>query len=339
MASDLTNRVHGGPDTSGAAPWDFSTCANACGPCPDTLEAVRGADPVRYPDPSGTALRERLAQLHGVAPQRILLAASASEFIQRVTAVSTRLLPGPVRLPRHAYGDYAAAAAACDRAIQREGDDATLPTLRWCADPSSPRGEDALPPLEPASIPTVLDAVYAPLRLQGAGHWGEAERAAVFVLHSPNKALGLCGVRGAYAVAPSGAAWDVGAWCHALEAAAPSWPLSAQGVAMLDSWARPETQQWVRDTHARLQAWKDELARMLLDRGFIINPSSTPFFCVQPPHSAKRPTIGPAALRRQGVAVRDASSFGLPGWWRVSAQPPESIAALAKAMDALASAS
>ena len=51
---------------------------------------------------------------------------------------------------------------------------------------------------------TVLDAVYEPLRLQGETTWRAAERDAVYVLHGPNKALGLCGLRGAYAIAPAG---------------------------------------------------------------------------------------------------------------------------------------
>ncbi|MBQ1766317.1 MAG: aminotransferase, partial [Aquincola sp.] len=87
-------RTHGGPDARGPARFDFSTNANAAGPCPMALAAAQAADASRYPDPSYTALRARLAALHGVAPQRILLAASASEFIQRITAVGARLQPG-----------------------------------------------------------------------------------------------------------------------------------------------------------------------------------------------------------------------------------------------------
>ena len=106
-------RTHGGPDGVAAAAHDFSTCANAAGPCPQALRAVRSADPTRYPDPQGTALRLRLARRHGVAPERVLLAASASEFIQRITAMAARLGVQAVQVPRLAYGDYAAAAQAC----------------------------------------------------------------------------------------------------------------------------------------------------------------------------------------------------------------------------------
>jgi len=203
-------RVHGGADAQGAARWDFSTCANAAGPCPAALAAVQAADPTRYPDPAGTAVRHALAALHGVAPARVLLAASASEFIQRITAVSARLAPGPVQVPVHAYGDYAAAAKAWGRDLVHPGTGAApAATLRWQAEPSSPLGRDDPPPAQPGACVTVLDAVYAPLRLQGAPTWPRAAQDAVFVLHSPNKALGLTGVRGAYAIAPAAARFDV----------------------------------------------------------------------------------------------------------------------------------
>ena len=120
---DRLPRLHGGPDARGAAQWDFSTNANAAGPFPAVLSALQRADATRYPDPGYHALRERLAAWHGVAPERIVLAASASEFIQRITAVGARIAPGPVQVPRHAYGDYAAAARAGGRAVLVDGDE------------------------------------------------------------------------------------------------------------------------------------------------------------------------------------------------------------------------
>jgi histidinol-phosphate aminotransferase len=328
-------RVHGGADADGAARWDFSTCANAAGPCPAALAAVQAADHTRYPDPASTAVRHALAALHGVTPARVLLAASASEFIQRITAVSARLAPGPVQVPVHAYGDYAAAAAAWGRDVVHAGTTAAqAATLCWQAEPSSPWGRDDPPPARPGERANVLDAVYAPLRLQGATCWPRAAQDAVFVLHSPNKALGLTGLRGAYAIAPdamAAAGFDVEAWCAALERAAPSWPLSAQADAMLRCWATPAVQQWVAGSLPLLAEWRAQMLQQLADRGFGIEPSVTPFFVVRPPPSIAHQAV--QALRRCGVAVRDATSFGLPGAWRLSAQSPAAQAALWRALD------
>lgn len=328
-------RVHGGADAQGAARWDFSTCANAAGPCPEALAAVQAADPTRYPDPACTAVRQALAALHGVAPGRVLLAASASEFIQRITAVSARLAPGPVQVPAHGYGDYTAAATAWGRDVVRAGTQAAqAATLCWQAEPSSPLGRDDPPPAQPGARVTVLDAVYAPLRLQGSTSWPRAARDAVFVLHSPNKALGLTGVRGAYAIAPATPAavgFDIEAWCAALERAAPSWPLSAQADALLRCWATTSVQQWVAGSLPVLAGWRAQMQRQLAERGFAIESSVTPFFVVRPPASMTPNTCH--VLRRRGLAVRDTATFGLPAAWRLSAQPAAAQAALWQALD------
>jgi histidinol-phosphate aminotransferase len=309
--------------------WDFSTNVNAAGPCPQAAQALARCDATRYPDAGYHALRERLAAWHGVDAGRMLLAASASEFIQRITAVGQRLAPGPVAVPALAYGDYAVAARACGRAVVAAGD--TTATLRWCADPGSPFGQDGVPPPDPAATPTVLDAAYAPLRLSGASGWTPGQRAAVFQLYSPNKALGLPGIRAGYAIAPARADWPVQAWCDALRAAEPSWPLGAHAVSLLECWPDTATQAWLAGSHGTLRTWTAALRATLTALGLQPAPSVTPFFCARLPAAAE-----PTALRRHGVAVRDTTSFGLPGWMRVSAQPPQALDALCSALARLA---
>lgn len=321
-------RVHGGPDALGPVRWDFSANINTAGPCPQILQALAKVDVTRYPDPRYSALRERLAAWHGVAPARVLFAASASEFIQRITAVGQFLAPGPVALPALAYGDYASAATACGRCAVIDADHAaTTATLRWCADPASPLGQYAMPPANPGAVPTVLDAAYAPLRLDGGTGWPQAARDAVFQLHTPNKALGLPGVRGAYAIAPARADWPVAAWCAALEQAEPSWPLGAHAVVLLDQWTQPFTQDWLATTLHTLEGWAAVLRDGLGELGLQPQPSITPFLCAQ------RPTVATdARLRASGLKVRDTASFGLPGRMRVSAQPPVATQALLAAL-------
>jgi histidinol-phosphate aminotransferase len=331
---DGPTRVHGGPGPAGPVRWDFSSNAHGAGPCPTALQAVQRADPGRYPDATYHTLRRRLAEWHGVAPQRIVLAASASEFIQRITAVSGRLRPGAVAVPAHAYGDYVAAAGAWGRALVSGDDDRGAPgpiTLRWCADPGSPLGKSVAPPSDPAALPTVVDRVYAPLRLHGTDPWAPAILDQVFQLHSPNKALGLTGVRGAYAVAPAGGGAHARALREALRAAEPSWPLGAHGVAMLMAWTEPATQRWLHDSLPLLRRWTQDLRDGLHALRLEPMESDTPFFCARRPHRA-----GASWLHARGLAVRDTKSFGLPGWMRVSAQPPEATQALLHAMrDAL----
>ena len=328
MTAAAPDRVHGGPGPGGRARWDFSSNGNAAGPCPVALAAVQAADVCHYPDPGHQAVCQALATLHGVAADRVLVAASGSEFIQRITAVGARLAPGPVQVPAQAYGDYALAARAHGRPVVT-APAAAAPTLRWWADPSSPLGQVAAPPDGPGAGPTVLDAVYAPLRLDGTGGWTSAQRAAAISLHSPGKALGLLGVRAAYAVLPdaTAVAWPVPTWRAALQAAAPSWPLGGQGEALLLAWCQPAVQQWLQHSLASLRAWRALQRQQLAARGVALADSVTPFFCA-------RLALAPAALQACGVAVRDAASFGLPGWVRLNTLPPAGQAALLRALDA-----
>ncbi len=312
-------RLHGGPDALGVPLHDFSTNANACGPCPAALAAVQQADPTHYPDPACTALRERLAAMHGVAPWRILPAGSASEFIFRITGWAARQGVRAVSVPTLAYGDYAAAAQACALAVQTRAAADNPAVLAWACDPASPTGG-----AEPAAGGTtvVLDRAYEPLRLQGACDWDAAALNTAWQLWSPNKALGLTGVRGGYAIAPAQAleaARDV-------DALAPSWPLGAHAAEMLDAWSSPAVQDWVAQSCATLRAWKTRQQRVCNELGWTCMDSVTNFFCARPPAG-----LALAALRQRGIKLRDTTSMGLPGYVRLGVLPPASQDALAAA--------
>jgi histidinol-phosphate aminotransferase len=314
----MTRPTHGGPDEQGAARWDFSSNANACGPCPMALQAVQQADAAHYPDPAYTRLRATLAAFHSVDPARVLLAASASECIQRLTAWRWRAGDRHVWTPPHAYGDYAHAATAWG--LHRVNDPLDA-QLAWLCDPGSPLGQGEAPDavralLDDPPRTVVLDRAYAPLRLRGDSALGAAQIDRVWQLWSPNKALGLTGVRAAYAIAPLGAHADVAV----LDALAASWPIGAHGEAMLLAWTQPGVQAWVADSRQVLASWATGLRATLQRHGWTCAPSDTAYGCARPPHP-----LDATALRAAGIKLRDATSFGLPGWWRLSAQRPEAL--------------
>jgi len=303
-------RVHGGPDASGPVLHDFSTNANACGPCPAALEAVHGADAARYPDPAYTGLREALAAFHGVAAERIVVAASASEFIFRATAWAARQGWRSIRWPRPGYGDYAAAAAAHGLQFEEGA------PFAWACEPSSPLGtEDDLATTQGV---VAVDLAYEPLRVSGR----PSDWSGCWQLWSPNKALGLTGVRAAYAVVPAGVAPE-------LEALAPSWPVGAHGVALLQAWCKPQVQGWLAESLVTLREWKARQVGVCEAMGCTVLPSQANFFVCQ---------VGPdlrviaEKLRDAGIRLRDCTSFGLPGHVRLSVQPPASQDALRKAL-------
>ena len=372
-------RHHGGPDAGGTVPHDFSTNSNACGPCPMVLAAVRAADAARYPDPSYAALRERLAARHQVTAGRIVLAASASEAIMRITAAAAQCGIGAVVTPAHAYADYALAASAwAMEASARPASGsskastalsskparapptapsasstatATAAQLQWWCDPSSPLGISE--PFTPSAGEGaqadwhIVDRAYAPLLLQGADRWAAvpagSAMASVWQLWSPNKALGLTGVRGAYLVAPL-LDGDAAERIARLEALAPSWPVGAHGVAMLRAWCEPEAAAWVSESLATLRIWKARQTALCESFGWRVVLSQTSFHCARLPavlEAGRGLAAGGgqgavdrmlARLRSGGVKLRDCASFGLPGHVRLGVLPPASQDALAAAL-------
>jgi histidinol-phosphate aminotransferase len=328
---------HGGTDAWGAAAFDFSTNANACAPL-QALTAVMRADALRYPDPAYTQLREVLAQFHEVAAERLVFAASASEFVYRFTAWASLQGKRGVMLPHHAYGDYARAAAVWGVQVlphifmTTPPDDLT--TWQWCCDPSSPLGQtdDAWITSSLARL-TVLDCAYAPLRLNEpplrlneASALDQPALDRVWQLWTPNKALGLTGVRGAYAIAP---AQSLGSAAQ-LDALCPSWPLGNHGVAMLTAWARSDVQAALGESRATLRDWKQRQIALCEQLGWQCLPSQANFFVAKPAHSLSAHQL--TALRERGIKLRDCTSFGLLGHWRLSVQPPAAQDVLAQAL-------
>lgn len=325
-------RVHGGPDALGVPRFDFSTNSNACGPCPQALAAVQNADATRYPDACYTALKQRLADFHGVDVARVVLAGSASEFIFRITAWVAQQTGGQgrVHLPLHGYGDYAQAAQAWGLTPTADVDAAQLV---WACEPSSPLGQahgpwpQWLSAGQPATGVVVLDGAYAPLRLSGAPSLTDLQRGRVWQLYSPNKALGLTGVRAAYAIAPL----EADAAVMALERLCASWPVGAHGVAMLQAWVQPDVQAWLAQSLQTLAAWKDRQIQGLQRLGWMTLPSDANFFCA-------RPADGDLAAElhrwrtQHGIKLRDTTSFGLPGCVRLGVLPPVAQDALQAAI-------
>lgn len=361
---------HGGMDALGVAQYDFSTNSNACGPCPQALQQVQAADPSHYPDPHYTQLRAQLAAWHGVAQEQLVLGGSASELIHRLLLTAQLAGVQNARVPSPAYGDYARQALALgmhvhyrtdifevEAALQPASITQQVAAIEWVCSPSSPQGlqdplvQQWLVEADPqAACWRVLDAAYAPLRLQQSGTaWldhAQSLQAVCWQLFSPNKSLGLTGVRAAYAIAPRKpqAGHAAQRWRDQLvrlQALAPSWPLGVHGEAMLWAWLQQPVQQWLHTSRGQLQVWKQQQLELLRQLDWQIAPDSQANYCVaQPPWPSMQGSAQElmeqrhqllAQLRRFGVKLRETDSMGLPGHVRVSVQAPAAQAALAHA--------
>jgi histidinol-phosphate aminotransferase len=320
----MRSDVHGGTDAGPALLHDFSTNANPL-PAPAALvEALQQADRRRYPDPQYLALRLHLAGVHGVAPAQVLPASGGAEAIRRLSLMA--LLRGlrEVWVPDPGFGDYAAAAQALGlpvrsyASVQQLLDGLGRDALVWICEPCNPTGA-SLDSADIAAIAvraalTVLDLAYEPLRLAGAA---PAIPPHCWQLHCPNKALGHTGVRAAYLLAPDEAQ------AASVDALAASWVLSAEGQALLMQLHRPEIQAWLAHSRKQLRQWSAQQRAMLAGLGWQQRESCTPFWLARPPTELPE-------LRARRIKLRDAASFGLPGWVRVSTLPPQSQLALQK---------
>lgn len=311
---------HGGTDDGPPIAHDFSTNANPLGPPPALWRAVQQADRRAYPDPHYRALRHRLGD-----EERILPTAGGAEAIRRLTLAALLTGRREVWVPQPGFGDYALAAQALALPVRPyarpEDIRPTAPALVWICEPCNPTGDAvaAWPALEAL---VVVDRAYEPLRLQGDP---PALPPGAWQMVCPNKALGLTGIRAGYLVAPSTDA----VWAQALSLA-PSWVLSAEGVALLTHWVDDETARWLAASRGTLRDMVAAQRRLLDGFGWEQRASCTPFWLARLPRGGllKR-------LRERGIKLRDATSFGLPGWARVSAQPPAAQQALQQALQAL----
>ncbi|NDY91303.1 aminotransferase class I/II-fold pyridoxal phosphate-dependent enzyme [Ideonella livida] len=342
--------VHGGPDVLGVPRVDFSTNANPLPPPAAVLQALAGADRCRYPEPGYHRLREHLAALTGCQPSQVLPSAGSAEAIRRLSLLAQLQGRRQVWLPEPGYADYRAAAQALgllvrgwttpDELLQGLWDEPAA-CLVWITEPHNPSG-GSLPASFWAELGDLLarrdhwlalDRAYEPLRLRGACGLPAALAARAWQLWSPNKALGQCGVRAGWLQAPAGEAL----LARAAGALAPSWVLSAEGVALLQVFHDAAVQDWLDSARHTLRRWQADQHARLGALGWHWQPGSvTPFALARPPLPAHRLGAVLAGLRAQGLKLRDATSMGLPGWVRLSAQSPAAVDELVRAWPGLA---
>lgn len=337
--------AHGGTDAQGVAPHDFSSNANPL-PWPEALrQALASADRRHYPAPGYEALCEALAAQQGVSARRIVPTAGSSEAIRRLTLMAHLQGVRTVWVPQPGYGDYTEAARAlglrvlpCPLGEGAAAVHAGEPVLWWLCDPLNPTGRllsaervallaAHLPELPQGSV-VALDLAYEPLRMapRDDAAWAPVWPQ-VWQLWSPNKALGATGVRAGWLVAPAGLQAD--SLVQRLWQLAPGWVLSAEGVALLQACLLPEVQAWLAQSRAQLRLWRDDLQGLLKAQGWRLAPTDSHFFLARPPEGLR---VDAVAWRAQGLKLRDATSLGAPGWWRLSAQGPQAQQALARAL-------
>lgn len=341
---------HGGTDDGLPIRFDFSTNSNPL-PSPLTvMAALSQADRHHYPEPHYRALAEVLGPFHQVAPERVLPGAGSSEAIRRLNLAGLLVGMHSVWVPQPGYADYAVSAHVLGVPVRHWNEPDELidglnreakPAVVWLNEPRNPTGA-SLPEmfwwrlLEAAvhhGCWLVLDRAYEPLRLDGEDPIPLDVADHCWQLWSPNKSLGLTGVRAGYLIAPD-APRDP-SMAQRLRQLAPSWVLSSEGQALLSAWAQPNTQVWLARARQALRDWRREQREALEELRWIQRDTVTNFWLCRPPLSEPALETALASLRARGIKLRNAHSLGLPGWVRVSTQPEDARKALVSAWQGL----
>jgi histidinol-phosphate aminotransferase len=326
---DLAPAVHGSAPPSAGPVVDFSANCNPLGAAPRVLAAARAAAFGAYPEPESATLRAALASRLGLPTRRVVVGNGSVELVWLLALACLErgdcaLVAGPTfaeyaraaRLMGAAVTEYRATADAGFRvdvahlcaAIHETG-----PRITYLCNPNNPTGTY----LGRGEVEAVLGATPGLLVLDEA-YLGFAETAwdvsplladdRLVVVRSMTKDHAIAGLRLGYALAAPTVA-------QAMQWAQPPWSVNA--AAQAAGLAALEETQHVARGRALARTAKDYLARGLRALGLAVLPSAANFFLVAVPDAS----AVAAALRAEGVYVRDCTSFGLPGYLRLAARP------------------
>jgi histidinol-phosphate/aromatic aminotransferase/cobyric acid decarboxylase-like protein len=324
--ASLAAAVHGG--SHDARLLDFSTGVSPLAPPAEIVAAVRGADLSRYPHPTALPVREAVAALHDVSPDRVVVGAGSVELVWALA----RAFAGPGRrglVVSPAFGEYEQAlranggAVACVDmkpprfAFPFEAIDAALAAssiaILFICRPSNPCLTSApaadlgrLVKRWPGTL-FAIDEAYLPM-FEGVDEVPRASN--VVALRSLTKVFALPGLRLGYLLAAAPVA-------AAVQAVLPPWnvssPAQAGGVA-----AAALLPLHVGPIRAQIGALRQALADRLSDVIGAAEQAGGPFLIYRCDAAASLVSD----LRQRGVLVRHAASFGLPRHIRVGVRAP-----------------
>ncbi|MGE0612732.1 MAG: histidinol-phosphate transaminase [Hyphomicrobiales bacterium] len=332
---DIEAYVPGKSKLAGSGPViKLSSNETPLGPSPAAIAAAKAAmDGIdRYPDPASTALRQAIAERHGLNADRIVCGAGSDELLSLLAAGFIGRGDEAV-YTEHGFLVYRIAilAAGGTPVVAREiGRAANVDEILKCvtartkmvfiANPNNPTGTylpfDEVRRLRealPAHVILVLDAAYAEYVRRN-----DYESGIELVATTPNtvmtrtfsKIYGLAGLRIGWAYCPQGVAEVLNRIRGPFNVSAPA---IAAGVAALGDRAHTET------AAAHNETWLAWLTAEIGRLGLEVTPSVANFVLVHFP-KAKGRTAAEAdeALQRRRILVRRVAGYGFPDALRIS---------------------
>lgn len=309
---------------------------NPLGPSFRATEAMRMAlaSSSAYPDDDGTQLRNKLAELHGLPAEQVLITAGSTGMLALLC--QTLLTPGlnAVTSERsfivYSMATRAAGAELIEAPMREYGIDldAILKAINedtrivFLANPNNPTGTmlnaDALDRFlddVPAHVVVVLDEAYyefaadfaARRKVEYSRSSEYLQRgASVVVTRTFSKVHGLAGLRVGYGLAPA----ELLSYCARMRST-----FSVASLAQVAALAALDDGNHVARTVANNAEQAQILGVGLSEMGFTVVPTWANFLCCD----LGRDTASPAEqLRAEGISVRPLGGWGLPTCLRVS---------------------
>jgi histidinol-phosphate aminotransferase len=317
---------------------------NPFGPSPRAVAAARQAlEGVHaYPDGASLALRDRLAEQHGLARENVVVGNGSDEII--LLLALSYLEPGaeailaappysihrtavvasggtPIGVPLRAYTHDLEAMAGV--VTDRTG-------LVFIANPHNPTGTfldaaalrrfvEALPPW----VLLAVDEAYHEFVDDVLRHTARDlldDHPNVVTMRTFSKTYGLAGLRAGYALAHP----EVVATLDRIRP-----PFGLNAVAQAAALAALDDHEYVARVVAETRAGRERLLEIARKRGLEVVPSQANFVVMRAGDS----TSLSEALLRRGVIVRPGENLGLPGWIRVSVGTADEIERFAAALE------
>ncbi len=315
--------------------FDFSVCSNPFPPPPEVSKVFDTISVNRHPDSEATEFRECLAGKLGVSPGNILAGSGAVELI-RLIALTYFGAEDSVLILEPTFGEYKVACQIVGAEVAsqwgREEEsfahriEETVDLIKrsrsrgvFICNPNNPTGrylsrqkiEMVLDTCKDTLL--VLDEAYVSFLDESWSSLDLIERGNVVIVRSMTKDYALAGLRLGYAVAHKEII-DV------LHRVRPPWNVST--VAQKAGIAALNDTDYLERCNREIKKAKQFLISELRQIGFTLVPSETNFFLVKVTNAGNFRTT----LLRQGILVRDCTSFGLLGYVRIAARTmPECV--------------
>lgn len=314
------------------------------GPSPGALAAMRAAcdDSLRlYPDPTGLALRQSIAQAYGLGVEQVFVGNGSDEVLAHAFQALLQQ-PAPLRFPDITYSFYPVYCGlygiqsvrvplADDlRLLPQAYQDNAGPII--FANPNAPTGI-ALPLADVEAIVAanpdhvvVIDEAYVDFGGESAVPL-IARHDNLLVVHTLSKSRGLAGLRVGYAMGHA----DLIEGLTRVKDSFNSYPLDR--VALAGAQAAIEDTDYLAECCARVAFTREKTVAAMREMGFDVLPSAANFIFAR--HAGRQAAELAGALRQRRIIVRHFQLPRIEQFLRISIGTDEEMDALCDALSGI----